>query len=124
MREAFVQTAVLDLEDGADTAAPGGAVTVALCGSWEHAPPCPLAPHLKEATAKGGRVSLRIVFAAEPQGEAEVRSRIAAALGVGRVTGPDGRVSRWTMRTCAPDVPTPDEVAHGRKIGKTDGATP
>ena len=29
----------------ADDGAPGAAVTVALCGHWEHPPPCPLAPH-------------------------------------------------------------------------------
>jgi len=26
----------------------GGAITIALCGHWDHTPPCPLAPHYVE----------------------------------------------------------------------------
>ena len=33
--------------------APGGAITVALCGSWDHEPPCPLAPHHTRAHRSG-----------------------------------------------------------------------
>ena len=33
------------MEPDADVQAPGAAVTVALCGHWEHEPPGPLAPH-------------------------------------------------------------------------------
>jgi hypothetical protein len=33
------------MEPDADMRAPGAAVTVALCGHWDHEPPCPLAPH-------------------------------------------------------------------------------
>jgi hypothetical protein len=41
-----VHAATLLMADAAaDAAAPGAAITVALCGSWEHPPPCPLAAH-------------------------------------------------------------------------------
>ena len=39
-RKAFAFEALLELEPGTDTRAPGGAVTVALCGAWEHDGPC------------------------------------------------------------------------------------
>jgi hypothetical protein len=81
-----------------DPAAPGGAITVALCGDWEHEPPCPLAPHHTEATRDAGdRVRLRVLFTVEPEREAEVRSLIDSALASGRQSGPDGRVTTWTV---------------------------
>src|SRR5215207_9908722 len=43
MRQSFAHEAVLALGDEADERAPGAAVTVALCGHWEHEPPCSLA---------------------------------------------------------------------------------
>ena len=42
---AFVHEAFLSMAPGNDIAAPGAAITVELCGRWEHEPPCPLAPH-------------------------------------------------------------------------------
>ncbi|MEX5721628.1 hypothetical protein [Geodermatophilus maliterrae] len=44
-KERFAHDGLLSMEPGADDRAPGGVITVALCGSWEHEPPCPLAPH-------------------------------------------------------------------------------
>jgi hypothetical protein len=40
MPEAFVVEAALALTEGCDSAAVGGAVTVELCGSWDHEGPC------------------------------------------------------------------------------------
>ena len=39
-RETFVHEAELRLNEGADDHKPGAAVTVALCGHWEHEGPC------------------------------------------------------------------------------------
>jgi hypothetical protein len=36
MREAFAHEAVLVMEPDADMRAPGAAITVALCGHWDH----------------------------------------------------------------------------------------
>ena len=45
MRQAFAHDAVVVLDAGGDDRAPGGAITVELCGHWDHEPPCPLAAH-------------------------------------------------------------------------------
>jgi hypothetical protein len=92
-----VHRAVLALSPGADRAAPGGAVTVALCGSWEHPPPCPLAPHHTAVDGADDALDVRVVFAAAPDDEAEVRRRIEAALADGETTRPDGTVARWRL---------------------------
>ena len=115
-RRPFVQRAVLTLSPGADRAAPGGAVTVALCGSWEHEPPCPLAPHHTAVDGSDGALAVRVVFAAAPDDEAEVRRRIDAALAAGKTTGPDGEVSRWSVLETAPDDVHEDERALGARL--------
>lgn len=80
MRQAFAQEAVLLMEPHADVRAPGAAVTVALCGHWEHEPPCPLAPHHVSADEGDGELRVRILFAVEPDKEGEVRRLIEQAL--------------------------------------------
>jgi hypothetical protein len=87
MRLAFVHEAVLRLEPGADPRGPGGAVTVELCGHWDHAGPCRW-PHLTTVSARSGdEVTVRVLFGAEPEEEREVRERIAQALRRGGVDG-------------------------------------
>jgi hypothetical protein len=54
MKRTFVQCATVELEAAADPAAPGGAVTLALCGSWDHAGPCRW-PHLTMTEPPGER---------------------------------------------------------------------
>ena len=83
MRTTGVHRAVLALSPGADRAAPGAAVTVELCGHWEHEPPCPLAPHHTAVDGADDALQVRVVFAAAPDDEAEVRRRIDAALAGG-----------------------------------------
>ena len=63
MRHAFAHDAVLDMDPDADIRAPGAAVTVELCGHWDHEPPCPLAPHHTAVERTGRDVRLRILFA-------------------------------------------------------------
>jgi hypothetical protein len=98
MRKTFAHEAVLVMDRDGDLRAPGGAVTLELCGSYEHEPPCPVAEHHTEARRVEGEVLVRTVFAATPEHEGEVRSRIAAALARGRLIGPDGRETRWEVR--------------------------
>jgi hypothetical protein len=81
----------------ADVRAPGGAITVELCGSWEHEPPCRLAPHHSSARRIGEEVRVRTLFAAEPGTEEAIRRRIETALRRGVVTGPDGVTTRWDL---------------------------
>jgi len=90
--------AVLELETEADAAAPGAAVTVELCGHWQHEETCRW-PHRTEVVSQVGRVlSVRILYVAPPSELEEVRSRVVASLNRGELTGPDGDVHRWRVR--------------------------
>jgi hypothetical protein len=93
----FVHEATIDLAVGADPRAPGGGITVALCGHWEHEPPCRW-PHHTDITPDGERHLVRTVFTVTPEEEPAVRQRIVEALASGHQAGPDGRISRWTLR--------------------------
>jgi hypothetical protein len=112
----YVHEATLRLDTGADSAAPGAAITAALCGSWEHPPPCPLAAHHTAVQHDGESVRLRTIFAADPWQEAEVRRRIGAALATGSQTGPDGTMSRWTLVGTKPAELTTAERGHAQRI--------
>jgi hypothetical protein len=101
VRQAFAHEAVLMMEPDADVRVPGAAVTVALCGHWNHEPPCPLAPHRVNADRVGGEVRVRVLFATEPAKEPEVRHRIEQALS-GQVPLPDGMPIRWQLRASSP----------------------
>jgi hypothetical protein len=108
-RRPYAHRAVLALSPGADRRAPGGAVTLALCGSWEHPPPCPLAPHHTAVDGSDDALEVRVVFAATPDDEADVRRRIGAALAGGATTGPDGAESLWRLVESGADELRDDE---------------
>ena len=116
MRAVFAHDAVLAMESDQDPQAPGGAITVALCGSWEHPPPCPLAPHHTAAERDGGVVRLRVLFAADPGDEPEVRRRIADALAAGQVATPHGDLARWNVTSEGPGEVRPEESDHGQRL--------
>jgi hypothetical protein len=120
VRTAFAHDAVVDMADDmtseADLSGPGGAVTLALCGSFAHPPPCPLAPHHTRAERVGDGVAVRVLFATEPSAEADVRERIAAALAAGFCDGPDGVRRHWTLRNSAPAAVTDAERAHAARL--------
>lgn len=119
-RAAYAHDAVVVMGRDADSRAPGGAVTVALCGGWDHDPPCPLAPHHTDATpGDAGTLHLRVLFATEPEHEARVRSLIGQALSTGRLTGPDGRVSAWTVRSHGAGVVRAAEASHAARLAAT-----
>jgi hypothetical protein len=73
---AWVHEAVVELFDAADPRAVGAAVTVALCGHWEHEGPCRW-PHNNEIVDG----LFRTLFVCEADEEPEVRARIRSALG-------------------------------------------
>jgi hypothetical protein len=121
-RQTGVHRAVLALEADVDRRAPGGAVTRALCGSWEHPPPCPLAPHHTAVDGADDALDVRIVFATAPDDETEVRRRIEAALAVGETAGPDGTVSRWRLVEAGPDGLRDDERDLAARLAGQAGA--
>ena len=94
MKRSFVQCAEVLLESDAEAAAPGGAVTVALCGHWDHAGPCRW-PHETSVTWDGRQGKVRVVFVADEEEEQQVRESIARALTGGECVGPDGKRSCW-----------------------------
>lgn len=93
---AHVHEARLLLEQGADALAPGAAVTVALCGTWEHDGRCRWPHRTSVVQQTGADLVVRVVFACPPAEEPNLRSRIVAALATGRLAGPVGE-SRWTL---------------------------
>ncbi len=116
MRVPFVHEVLLRLQDGADPRGPGAAVTVGLCGHWEHEGPCRW-PHLAAASDRtGDDVTLRVLFVAEPADELHVRSRIVEALRRGRVEGAP-RPSAWTMLRERRDELRPREAAQAEHLG-------
>jgi hypothetical protein len=119
MRRAFAHDAVVLMEPTGDVRAPGAAITAALCGHWEHKPPCPLAPHHTAAERSGDQVRLRVLFAAEPVAEAEVRNRIEEALSRGHLDGPDGVTTRWRLHGAWPGPVREDEAEHAERLVRT-----
>lgn len=116
MRHAFVHEAVIAMEPNADARAPGAAVTVALCGSWDHDPPCPLAPHHTRADRSGDELRVRTLFATEPEREADARRRIETALSAGELRDPDGVTTRWQVRDSGPGVVADEEAEHAARL--------
>ena len=119
MRRAFAHDAVLAMGLEGDTRAPGGAVTTALCGRLEHEPPCPLAAHHTRTERVGDELRVHILFATEPDREAEVRALIDAALAAGSFAAPDRATARWSLTTSGPGEIAPNETVHAARL--TDG---
>jgi hypothetical protein len=115
-RSAFAHDAVVVLDPDGDDRAPGGAITVALCGSWSHEPPCPLAPHHTDVQRTGQEATLRVLFAAEPEDEARVRELIDAALTRGEGEDPDGVRTSWRLLSSAPSPVQREERDHAERL--------
>jgi hypothetical protein len=103
------------MEPDGDVRAPGAAVAVALCGHWDHEPPCPLAPHRVSADEDGGELRVRILFAAEPDTEPEVRRLIELALS-GLAEYPDGFTTPWRLRASRPSDVLAEETGQAEYL--------
>ena len=102
----FVHQAELELGDDADERAPGGAVTVALCGHWDHDGTCRW-PHHSQLDVFSGTSRLRTVFVAPERDAAEVRRRIDAALADN---------GSWVVQASGPVDPTRQEQELGERL--------
>ena len=111
-RQAYAHDAVVAMQPDGSPNAIGGAITVALCGHWDHTPPCPLAPHYVTALPDGETVAVRILFATEPSNERRVRALIGQALAAGHLTGPEGGATTWQLSSDAASTVRPDEQDH------------
>jgi hypothetical protein len=108
-RKAFAHDAAVVMHGGGSPNALGGAITKALCGAWDHSPPCPLAPHYVSTVAVDEDVAVRVVFATEPSNERRVRDLIGEALAGGQLTVPDGGMAYWELRSASPGRLRDDE---------------
>jgi hypothetical protein len=75
----FVIEAELELGDDVHTRAPGGAVTVALCGHWDHEGPCRW-PHHSSIESQSSPARLRTVLAVDEPSYDEVVHRVESGL--------------------------------------------
>jgi hypothetical protein len=116
MRQAFAHNADLVMAPTGDLGAPGAAITVALCGHWDHEPPCPLAPHHSHAERDAETVHVRTLFAAEPAQADAVHRRIDDALRGGELRGPDGETTRWELRHSAAADVCAEEAGHAERL--------
>jgi hypothetical protein len=111
MRRAFAHEATVSMARDADAAALGAAVTVVLCGHWDHLPPCPLAPHHTSAVRDGDVVRVRTLFVCEPEQEDLVRERIHTALQAGALGD-----ATWVLRGSGRDEVRQTERAHAGRL--------
>src|SRR4051812_13860330 len=108
-RDPFVHEAVLQLAEGTDPNAPGGAVTVELCGHWEHEGGCRW-PHNNELRPAGDIATFRTIFVAPPDEEQEVHERIERAL---------RSAAGWTVAASGPRPLRPDERPLATRLAGT-----
>ena len=107
-RTPFVFEAELELSDGTDPRAPGGAVTVALCGHWDHEGACRWPHHNALAEPDAVGTSRLCTVAVAPDDErADVVRRAEAELRHDR---------RWTVREVRIREPRGDEVELARRL--------
>ena len=113
-----VQIFTVELAAGAELSAIGAALTVELCGHWEHPPPCRW-PHHTESRMwqpSSDRVGqARTVFAARWDHIPELRQRMIARVRTGRLDH-DGEVSRWRLLDSSADEPTASERDLGERL--------
>jgi hypothetical protein len=105
-RRAYVYEAELELAPGADARAPGGAVTVALCGHWDHEGPCRW-PHYSEIDTDHAPARLCTVFACPEDEVAEVHAAIDTAVRT---------AADWTVASSQRREPHGEEVDLGERL--------
>lgn len=113
-----VHEATVLLDAGADQRAPGAAVTVRLCGHWEHDGACRWPHHTAIDLHDGDQVTVRTVFVSKPEDADFVRDEIRTALRSGTLDGPDG-VSSWSLVADAAAQLRPDEAALAQRLAGT-----
>jgi hypothetical protein len=104
--DALVHEATFNLDHGTDRRAPGGAVTVALCGHWKHEGACRW-PHHTSISDKGSESVVRTVFVAARSEVAEVRKRIREPL---------ASVAGWRLLQDGPAPLNDDERELARRL--------
>jgi hypothetical protein len=92
----FVHAAHIRLAPGGDERAPGGAVTTALCGHWEHEGACRWPHHTDIERGESQDIQIRIVVGCREDERAAVQATIVEALDAATLDGPTG-VTTWSV---------------------------
>ena len=116
MRQVYAHNASVRMRSAEGADAIGAAITVALCGDWQHEPPCPLAPHHTQTERSGDQAQVRTIFATEPSLEREVRQRIDQALATGSQETPTGEIISWQLLTSAAGIVQENERDQGNRL--------
>lgn len=116
----LVQTATIHLPEGGDPAAPGAAVTVALCGHWEHDRSCRWPHHTsrRHATWAADRLEVRVVVVAPVAEVSVVRAAVVSALSDGVLASESGTAT-WALLETAAGVLTDEEQALAHRLRGT-----
>lgn len=106
----FVHAAHVRLAPGGDERAPGGAVTTALCGHWEHEGACRWPHHTDFERRDSQDIQIRIVVGCREDERAAVQATIVEALDAATLDGPTG-VTTWSVVNQGSADATSDEQA-------------
>jgi hypothetical protein len=116
MRQVYAHDALVRMRSAEGADAVGAAITVALCGDWQHEPPCPLAPHHTQTERTADEAQVRTIFATQPSLESEVRQRIDQALAQGTQVMPTGEIASWQLLSSEAGVVQEGERDHGDRL--------
>jgi len=105
-RSTYVFRAELRLDDATDPRAPGGAVTTALCGHWEHEGACRW-PHNNAIDPASAPAHFRTVFVADDADAEAVHAQIDSALR--SATG-------WSVISAGAGTPHGAELSLGSRL--------
>jgi len=118
-RLVFVEEAVVRLAPTSDEAAVGAAVTVALCGHWDHPGACRW-PHNTSVTSRvADLVTVATLVVATADDEVQVRSAIRGAVGGGRLAVA-GAADSWTVVSQRRRSVNADEAGLARRLRSHD----
>jgi hypothetical protein len=101
-----VHQADITFAPGADARAPGGAVTIALCGSWDHEGSCRW-PHQTSVEVSTTPATVRVVYVVDDEELGHVRRMIESAL----TSGDD-----WDTLAIGEATLTADETTLTRRL--------
>jgi hypothetical protein len=90
----FTLSTPISFDEGEDQRAPGGAVTVELCGHWDHDGTC-LYPHHSHIEHSENGFNLVVEVQCDIDELNDIQRRIHDALVHGFLVGPDGSSSTW-----------------------------
>jgi hypothetical protein len=123
-RGAYAHTGTVRLTSGAADAV-AAAITVALCGRWDHDGPCPLAPHHTSwhpDPSTPAIIHTRTIYAVQAARQHDAVDHIREGLAAERLVAPDGATATWRLLDDRPSPIEPHEVDHADRLAATQHA--